>query len=89
MFLAFQLRLKNKKGNKMMGSFKQRSARLYNGQKVKVGDRVSFVNSDGEKQIDTVQYSVNNPKKLFFWNDKFEIKCYQNAIKEPSKSVIY
>jgi len=61
--------------------FKQRFAELHNGQKVKPGDRVSFINSDGEECIGIVEYDVNNPKRLFFWNNQFEIKDYKNAKK--------
>jgi hypothetical protein len=61
--------------------FKQRTARLYNGQRVKEGDRVKFVNSDGVTCIGTIQRDVNNLKRLFFWNNGFDITDYKNAIK--------
>jgi len=61
--------------------FKQRSAKLFNGEKVKSGDKVSFIDSDGIQRIGTVQYDVNNPKRLFFWNNSFDIKDYRNAKK--------
>lgn len=57
----------------------QKSAWLYNGQKVKAGDSVQFINSDGETCVGKIQYDVNNPNKLFFWNNQFEIIDYQNA----------
>jgi len=46
--------------------FKQRSAKLFNGQKVKQGDKVKFVNSDGRECIGTIEYDINNLKRLFF-----------------------
>jgi len=61
--------------------FKQRSTQLFNGDKVKPGDKVSFINSDGEENIGTIKYDVNNPKRLFFWNNRFDIKDYRNAKK--------
>ena len=59
---------------------KQKSARLYNGQKVKKGDVVSFVNSDGEKCTDKIRR--RNDGKLFFWNNGFDIKSYRSANKQ-------
>lgn len=59
--------------------FKQRSAKLYNGTKVRYGDKIKFINSDGESCIGHIRYDCNNPKRLFFWNNKFDIKDYQNA----------
>ena len=59
--------------------FKQRSAKLYNGQKVKPGDKVRFINSDGEECVDIIRYDINNPNRLFFWNNAFEITDYRNA----------
>ena len=61
--------------------FKQRSARLYNGDRVKLGDRVMFINSDGESCIGEVERDVNNPKRLFFWNNNFDVSDYRNAVK--------
>jgi len=61
--------------------FKQRSAKLFNGQKVKQGDEVKFVNSDGRKCIGTIEYDVNNPKRLFFFNNTYNVEDYTNAEK--------
>ncbi len=62
--------------------FKQRYAKLFSGERVKAGDKVSFIDSDGVKRIGFIQYDPNNRKRLFFWNSAFEIKDYQNAKKE-------
>uniref|UniRef100_A0A6M3K9E9 Uncharacterized protein n=1 Tax=viral metagenome TaxID=1070528 RepID=A0A6M3K9E9_9ZZZZ len=59
--------------------FKQRSAKLYNGQRVRPGDKVKFTNSDGEECVGTIQYDVNNLKRLYFWNNGFDIRDYENA----------
>ena len=62
--------------------FKQRKAKLYNGQTVRSGDKVSFVNSDGKECVGEIKYDVhNNPKRLFFWNNSCEIIDYRNAKK--------
>lgn len=61
--------------------FKQRKAKLHNGIPVKQGDRVKFINSDGKECIGTIEYNINNPKKLFFWNNSFEITDYRDAVK--------
>jgi len=61
--------------------FKQRTARLCNGQRVKEGDRVKFVNSDKVTCIGRVQQDVNNPKRLFFWNNSFDIADYEDAVR--------
>ena len=68
-----------------MKFFKQRSAKLHNGQKVRVGDTVSFINSDGEKCTGKIEYDINNPKRLFFWNNAYEIEDYHNAVLERMK----
>lgn len=46
--------------------FRQRSARLANGSKVKEGDLVEFTNSDGEKCRDTIKRDPRNKKKIVF-----------------------
>lgn len=61
--------------------FRQRSAKLFNGTKVYPDDRVKFINSDNKECIGVVQYDVNNPKRLFFWNNHFNIEDYENAEK--------
>ena len=61
--------------------FKQRTARLCNGQRVKEGDRVKFVNSDKVTCIGIVQRDVNNPKRLFLWNNSFDIADYKDAVR--------
>lgn len=61
--------------------FKQRVARLANGTKVKEGDVVEFINSDGEKCRDIIRRDINNPKRLFFWNNTFDISDYKSAAK--------
>lgn len=59
--------------------FQQRKTFLFNGEEVKEGDEVSFVNSDGEECIDKIRRRDDGT--LFFWNNQFEIKDYQNARK--------
>ncbi len=59
--------------------FQQRKAFLFNGEKVKEGDKVMFINSDGLKCEDSIKR--NDDGKLFFWNNGFEIIDYQNAQK--------
>ena len=59
--------------------FQQRSARLHNGQKVREGDTVSFIDSDGVTRTGAIQRDRNNPERLYFWNDSFDIQDYENA----------
>jgi len=61
--------------------FKQRKARLANGQTVREGDLVEFTNSDGEICRGRIERDANNPKRLFFWNNKFEIADYKSAVR--------
>lgn len=61
--------------------FKQRSARLANGTKVKEGDVVEFTNSDGEVCRGVISRDASNPKRLYFWNRNFEIEDYKSARK--------
>ncbi len=61
-------------------NFKQRSARLYNGQKVRHGDTVKYIDSDGLECVGTIQYDANNPNRLIFWNNNFDIKDYRSAV---------
>ena len=63
-----------------MKFFKQRKAKLYNGQIVKEGDTVSFINSDNKKNISKIKRRKDGT--LFFWNSRFEIQDYTNALKE-------
>jgi len=60
--------------------FKQKSTRIYNGTKVKKGDRVMFINSDGQECIDEIRLNQQT-KELYFWNNQFKIEDYQNAVK--------
>lgn len=60
--------------------FKQRSAILANGQRVREGDIIEFTNSDGEKCRDIIRRDINNQKRLFFWNNAFEITDYKSAV---------
>lgn len=59
--------------------FKQRSAKLANGTKVREGDIVEFTNSDGEVCRDVIRRDINNTKRLYFWNNNFEISDYKSA----------
>ena len=61
--------------------FKQRKAKLANGQVVKEGDVVEFTNSDGEKCRGKIMRDINNPKRLFFWNNRFNISDYKSAVR--------
>ena len=58
-----------------------RTAKLFNGDTVKEGDMVSFVNSDGKKCTTTIEYDESRDR-LYFWNIVFEITEYKNAKKE-------
>jgi len=59
--------------------FRQRTAMLFNGQKVREGDIVEFTNSDGRRCRGHIQRDISNPKRLFFWNNSFGISDYRNA----------
>ena len=61
--------------------FKQRKAKLANGDAVKEGDTVEFTNSDGESCRSTIKRDINNPKRLYFWNNTAEISDYKSARK--------
>ena len=72
----------------MFGLFKK--TKLYNGKKVKEGDLVYFINSDGVRCEQTIQKrmfdcvhqdSGEKLKKgtLFFWNNGFKPSDYPNA----------
>ena len=61
--------------------FKQRKARLASGQIVREGDLVEFTNSDGEICRGRIERDINNPKRLFFWNNRFEIADYKSAVR--------
>jgi hypothetical protein len=66
-----------------MKLFKQRKAKLFNGDIVKLGDKISFVNSDGIKCTGVIKRKANGD--LFFWNTSHDILEYTNAIKEETK----
>ena len=59
--------------------FQQRKAFLFNGEEVREGDKVSFVNSDGIECTQEIKRREDG--KLFFWNNQFEITDYRNARK--------
>ena len=59
--------------------FKQRKATLANGDIVREGDTVEFTNSDGEMCRDKIRRDINNPKRLYFWNNTAEISDYKSA----------
>jgi hypothetical protein len=52
--------------------------RLHNGQKIKLGDKIRWVDSDGVTRIDTVKKYQG---KLFICNNKFCPNEYKNAVK--------
>jgi len=59
--------------------FKQRKAKLANGDTVKFGDTVTFTNSDGENCTSTIKRRRDGT--LYYWNPLFEIKDYDSARK--------
>ena len=58
---------------------KQRKAKLCNGQIVREGDQVSFINSDGCLCVNIIKR--RDDKTLYFWNSRFDITDYRNAKK--------
>lgn len=74
----------------MIYLFPQRKAKLFNGQIVKEGDLIKFVDSDGKTQtgkIERRKYNATHSdtgkqlmkRTLFFRNITFEISDYKNA----------
>ena len=74
-----------------MNLFKQRKTKLFNGTDVKEGDKITFINSDGERCEGLIQRrkfeATHNDtgerlKKgtLFFWNIGFNVSDYRNAL---------
>ena len=74
----------------MFNVFKERKTTLFNGKKVKEGDRVLFISSDGYKHEDIIRRREFNCthadtgeklKKgtLFFWNNCFNPSDYKSA----------
>lgn len=53
--------------------------KLRNGDKVRLGDLVSFINSDGEVCTDFVRMRPN--RSLYFWNISVHPTVYTNAFK--------
>jgi len=64
---------------KLTQIFKQRKATLYNGEVVKFGDKVSFINSDKVKIYGIIKRRKDGT--LFFHNNCFDIKEYRNLKK--------
>jgi len=75
----------------MFGLFKEKTTTLNNGQKVKEGDKVHFINSDGIKCEGLIQRRLFNcvhsdtkeklkKDTLFFWNNTFKPSDYKNLI---------
>ena len=73
-----------------MNLFKQRKTKLHNGTEVKEGDKVAFINSDGERCEGLIQRRLfesihkdtgEKLKKgtLFYWNIGFNVSDYRNA----------
>ena len=74
----------------MLNLFKQRKVKLHNGTEVKIGDKIAFINSDGERCEGLIQrrefestHNVTGEKlkkgTLFFWNIGFSVSDYRNA----------
>lgn len=73
-----------------MNLFKQRKTKLNNGCEVREGDKIAFIDSDGERcegliqrrQFDTIHKETGERLKkgtLFFLNVGFNISDYKNA----------
>lgn len=56
----------------------QLTACLPDGKRVKEGDTVMFINSDGEKCEGLIQRKANG--RLFFWNSSTKISDYKNLV---------
>ncbi len=74
----------------MFKIFKERKTTLDNGKKVKEGDRVLFISSDGYKhddiirrrETDCIQADTGEKLKkgtLYFWNNCFKPSDYKSA----------
>jgi len=63
-----------------MRLFKQQKAYLKNGELVREGDLVTFINSDGN--ICTKPIERRKDGTLFFWNSTSDIDDYHSAVKE-------
>ena len=50
---------------------------LVNGEKVKEGDLVAFINSDGERCESRIKARPDG--SLYFWNAEYELKDYPSA----------
>ena len=61
----------------------KRYGRLANGQKVKEGDLVAFINSDGERCEDVIRKRKDGT--LYFWNCNFEITDYKSAYRVDAR----
>ena len=57
--------------------FRQRKAKLYNGDVVREGNLVSFIDSDHIERVGRI--SRRPDKSLYFYNIDRDIKDYQNA----------
>jgi hypothetical protein len=75
----------------MLGLFKEKTTTLANGQKVKEGTKVHFINSDGVKcegriksrLFDCVHADTKKKLKkgtLFFWNSSFKPSDYKGLV---------
>lgn len=73
----------------MFGLFKEKTTTLSNGQKLKEGDKVSFINSDGikcegiiERRLFDCTHSDTKEKlkkgTLFFYNNSFRPSDYKS-----------
>lgn len=75
----------------MFGLFKEKTITLANGQKVKEGDKVHFINSDGVKCEGMIERRlfdcIHSDRKeklkkgtLFFWNNSFNPSDYKTLV---------
>ena len=55
------------------------AATLFNGQQVKLGDRVRFTNSDSEVCEGVIKQRQDG--SLYFWNIGFPITAYRSAVR--------
>ena len=75
----------------MFGLFKEKTTTLHSGEKVKEGDKVHFINSDGikcegviERRLFDCTHSDTKERlkkgTLFFWNNSFKPSDYRNLV---------
>ena len=62
---------------------------LFNGTPVQEGDVIEFINSDLDICRDVIRRRTHD-NTLYFWNSRYEITDYRNAIKiNPTENETY